>query len=878
LITNIKSPLHLSLLLIAVGPILIDVSLRIFWPDIYWENKRLHSAGETAGAIIAIFMALLLLLKHREKPEENSYFLAIGFLSMGLLDGFHAISKPGDSFVFLHSIASLIGSFWFVQFWFPGPIKRLFKKNLTLWITISGSLLLGSWCFILPETLPAMTTDGEFTTTAIAINVLAGMIFLVATYYFFLEFTHSKTIENYLFSCMFLLFSIAEISFFKSSLWDGGWWFWHLLRLVAYILVLLVIIWQYIKIANIQKENEKKWKSLTINSPDHIMLLNLDYTIQFINYPVPDLTIDQVLGKSVLDFVPSDYHRIATDCFEHIIQSGEPDHYETKYVSDDGESHSFFVRISPRFGENKKIKGFISTSTNTTEQKRAEDALKYSEEKYRLAMDATTDGLWDWNVSTGEVYYSPSWSKILDEKNVLPNYESWSNRIHSKDKESVQSTVQEHLEGRTIYWEKEHRLYTKTGIWKWVLGRGRVVEKSEDGQPIRMVGTMTDISDRKKLEKNLQQTQRMETIGTLAGGIAHDFNNILFPIIGHAEMLSEDIPSDSSLMDSTNEILVSALRAKDLVNQILTFSRQEKGELQLMKMQPIIKEALKLIRSTIPTTINVNQYIQSDCGVIKADPTQIHQIVMNIATNAYHAMEDTGGELTIKLKEIEIGRSQLINSEMIPGLFACLTIADKGIGMNKDLKNKIFDPFFTTKEKGKGTGMGLSVVHGIVTSMHGGIQIFSEPGEGTEFRIYFPIEKGNTGQKEKINQPLQGGTEHILLVDDEEGIINMESKMLERMGYQVTPYSSSVEALEAFRRNYDNFDVVISDLAMPNMAGEKLASEMLKIRPNIPIILNTGFSDKLNPEIAKMIGIKGILMKPIVKSELAQTLRKVLDT
>jgi len=297
-----------------------------------------------------------------------------------------------------------------------------------------------------------------------------------------------------------------------------------------------------------------------------------------------------------------------------------------------------------------------------------------------------------------------------------------------------------------------------------------------------------------------------------------------------------------------------------------------------MKMQPIIKEALKLIRSTIPTTINVNQYIQSDCGVIKADPTQIHQIVMNIATNAYHAMEDTGGELTIKLKEIEIGRSQLINSEMIPGLFACITIADKGIGMNKDLKNKIFDPFFTTKEKGKGTGMGLSVVHGIVTSMHGGIQIFSEPGEGTEFRIYFPIEKGNTGQKEKINQPLQGGTEHILLVDDEEGIINMESKMLERMGYQVTPYSSSVEALEAFRRNYDNFDVVISDLAMPNMAGEKLASEMLKIRPNIPIILNTGFSDKLNPEIAKMIGIKGILMKPIVKSELAQTLRKVLDT
>ncbi|MCP4076812.1 MAG: sensory box histidine kinase/response regulator protein, partial [Gammaproteobacteria bacterium] len=201
-----------------------------------------------------------------------------------------------------------------------------------------------------------------------------------------------------------------------------------------------------------------------------------------------------------------------------------------------------------------------------------------------------------------------------------------------------------------------------------------------------------------------------------AGGIAHDFNNILFPIVGHAEMLLEDIPNDSPLKDSSNEIYVSALRAKDLVKQILTFSRQEKGELKLMKLQPIVKEALKLIRSTIPTTIKIDQDIRPDCGVIKADPTQIHQIVMNIATNAYHAMEDTGGELTVKLKEVEIEESGLINSEMTPGLFACLTIADKGIGMDKELKNKIFDPFFTTKEQGKGTGMGLSVVHGIVTS------------------------------------------------------------------------------------------------------------------------------------------------------------------
>ncbi|MCP3930951.1 MAG: response regulator, partial [Bacteroidetes bacterium] len=369
---------------------------------------------------------------------------------------------------------------------------------------------------------------------------------------------------------------------------------------------------------------------------------------------------------------------------------------------------------------------------------------------------------------------------------------------------------------------------------------------------------------------------KMESIGTLAGGIAHDFNNILFPIVGHAEMLLEDIPNDSPLWESSNEILNSGLRAKELVKQILTFSRQDKGELKLMKLQPIIKEALKLIRSTIPTTIKINQDIRADCGAIKADPTQIHQIVMNIATNAYHAMEDTGGELTVKLKEVEIEESGLINSEMTPGLFACLTIADKGIGMDKELKNKIFDPFFTTKEQGKGTGLGLSVVHGIVTSMNGGIQIFSEPGKGTEFRIYFPLEKTYRKQNEETKQSIQGGTEHVLLVDDEKSIINMEGKMLERLGYQVTPYTDSLEALEAFGNNSEKFDVIISDLAMPNMAGEKLASEMLKIRPNIPIILSTGFSNKLTPEIAEKIGIKGVLLKPIVMNELSQTIRKVL--
>jgi len=290
----------------------------------------------------------------------------------------------------------------------------------------------------------------------------------------------------------------------------------------------------------------------------------------------------------------------------------------------------------------------------------------------------------------------------------------------------------------------------------------------EEGNLKRIRGFLMDVTEQRKLEAQLRQAQRMETIGTLAGGIAHDFNNILFPILGHADMLLADIPEDSPLQDGLNEISAGALRAKDLVRQILTFSRQDTTELILMKMQPIIKEALKLIRSTIPTTIDITQDINADCGAIKADPTQLHQIIMNLTTNAFHAMEETGGVLSVSLKEIELGNDDVINLDLEPGTYICLTIADTGTGMDKNIIEKIFDPFFTTKEVGKGTGMGLSVVHGIVKSMKGAIQVYSEPGKGAEFRVCLPVEQSSfERQSIQIHDVIQSGTEQILFVDDE---------------------------------------------------------------------------------------------------------------
>ena len=371
----------------------------------------------------------------------------------------------------------------------------------------------------------------------------------------------------------------------------------------------------------------------------------------------------------------------------------------------------------------------------------------------------------------------------------------------------------------------------------------------------------------------------MESIGSLAGGIAHDLNNILFPISGLSEMLLDDIPPGSPEHESIKQIYKSAQRGGDLVKQILAFSRQSKPQKLPIKIQLILKEVLKLVRSTIPMNIEITSHIKPDCGMVSADPTQVHQIAMNLITNAYHAVERNGGTIDIELKETEPpDETSGYSIRLLAGGYACITVSDTGTGIDKTLIDKIFDPYFTTKELGKGTGLGLSVVYGIVKEHGGDIQVYSEVGKGTSFHVYLPLlTDANDSKSTVVTREYPTGRERILLVDDEEPIARVEQIMLERLGYQVTARTSSLDALAAFKANPGHFDLVISDKGMPLMTGEQLSRELILIKPGIPIIICTGFSDENDVNRAMSMGIKGFLMKPVATGDMATMVRKALD-
>jgi len=384
--------------------------------------------------------------------------------------------------------------------------------------------------------------------------------------------------------------------------------------------------------------------------------------------------------------------------------------------------------------------------------------------------------------------------------------------------------------------------------------------------------------ERAELEKQLFQLQKMETIGTLAGGIAHDFNNILTPILGYTDMAREELPEESNLRFDIEQINNAALRGKDLVQQILTFSREVDFEKKPIQLQPIIAEALNLLKASLPPSVVIKQYLDPGIGTVLADPTHIHQIVMNLCTNANHAMMKTGGILEVKLDAVRIDQK---SAEKVPNLkkgdYIRLKISDTGYGMDIKTQERIFEPFFTRKEVGSGSGLGLSVVHGIINNYGGAIVVDSAPGEGTSFTIYLPkYGEDPSGSNKSDKKPIKGN-EHILFVDDEPEIIFMGKKMLETLGYKVTIKSDSISALEEFKNSPKKFSLLITDQNMPGIKGTELASMMKKIRRGLKIIIITGYADNLSEDALSRYGVSEVILKPMILDDFSKIIRRVLD-
>ena len=428
----------------------------------------------------------------------------------------------------------------------------------------------------------------------------------------------------------------------------------------------------------------------------------------------------------------------------------------------------------------------------------------------------------------------------------------------------------------------ETRMVRKNGTFLDCYLQACAVDPSDPSQGYIVV--VMDISEQKNnaqqkktLENRLRQAEKMESLGSLAGGIAHDFNNILFPIVGYTEVLLQEAPEGGDAQNLLERILKATDRATDLVKQILTFSRRGETGLKPIRMQPVVKEALKLIRASIPTTIEIHQHMENDGGIIMGDPTRIHQIVMNLCTNAYHAMEDKGGKIDVTLTEIEFKDDAHGLMGMKPGAYSALTVSDTGMGMPPEILKRIFEPYFTTKEMGKGTGMGLSVVYGIVKEFGGDIRVDSEPGKGSAFHVYIPaIHARDKGTEPSRRDDFSGGNERILLVDDDKDAVFVQKEMLQQLGYTVTHRTDSLAALALLQACPNDFGLVITDLTMPHMTGDKLTQELANIRPCIPIILCTGSNENMSEEKARRLGIKGFFRKPIKMGTLAKIVRQAL--
>ena len=629
------------------------------------------------------------------------------------------------------------------------------------------------------------------------------------------------------------------------------------------------------------RESEERFRLVFDTSPNCVFIKDGQGRYLMVNQTIADLfgtSKTEMLGKVDDDFAAigrlgaEEARHFHAEDIKVITRRTKRVAAEERFTRADG-TVSWFHTIKTPLPLPSDPNCMLGISVDITRQKIAQQALTDSELRMRTILDAQENHLVLQDLSQAIIWPNQAACTTAGlTREVLIGrrcHEVWHDRNSACPDCPVVVAIETGKPCSCIHTRPDGRIWRVTG--------SPVMDAS--GRIIHALEVAEDITERRTLEDQLRHSQKMESIGVLAGGIAHDFNNILSAIIGYTDLalLAEGLTS--TLKEDLDEVSRAGHRAKQLVAQILAFSRQMKSEMAPVQVHLIIKEAVKLLKATLPATIVVRENIRSFAEVM-ADPSQIHQVMMNLCTNAYHAMREMGGVLEVELEKVELDAMDIDPTQPVePGSFLCLGVRDTGCGMDDTVRKRIFDPYFTTKTKGEGTGLGLAVVYGIVQTHGGMITVISEPGKGSTFRVFLPqLVTGKAREiDESLTEALPTGKERILMVDDEPPICKVTRRILEPLGYRVTTFSDPREALVQFRRDSDGFDLVITDMTMPGMTGDVLAKEMIRLRSDLPVIVCTGFSEKIDAQRAEAVGIRALVNKPFDRSELALKVREVLD-
>ena len=534
----------------------------------------------------------------------------------------------------------------------------------------------------------------------------------------------------------------------------------------------------------------------------------------------------------------------------------------------------------------------VGVVLDISERKRMELALHQSEALWKMALETAGDGVWDWNLQTGERYVSDGMLAMygFTREQVEDQALDLDRRTHPEDMAAMLQARQDHLDGRAPLYRNEHRVMARDGRWIWVLTRGAVIARDAEGRPLRMVGTHTDISEirlaqeqQRLMETQLRERQKMEAIGTLAGGVAHDFNNLLAAILGNLVLAREDVGPDHPAQLSLQEINRAAIRARQLVQQILTFSRRESQRMQRQDLLPLTAEALRLMRTLLPAGVRLNASLSEQALPVLADGTQLQQVLMNLCTNAWQAVDGSSGEIGVTLREQQVDAATGLRlGGLSPGAYACLSVADDGPGMDAETQRRVFEPFFTTKAAGEGTGLGLAVAHGIVKAHKGAIALHSAPGQGTCFDVYLPLAPGDLPPPEAdaappaLSLPALAGR-HVVYVDDYEALVQLVQRQLTRHGVHTTPFASGQAALDWLRAHPDAaVDLLVTDQNMPGLSGVEVARAVRALRPGLPVAIVSGHVNEGLLAEAAAAGVREVLPKQDNMDALALVLSELI--